>query len=94
MKLRFQADADLNQIVVKAVLRREPTIYFQTAHDAKLAGLEDPEVLSRAAEAGRILVTHDNKTIPTQSANLINIMRRMVVFIVRCNRHLPRERGR
>jgi hypothetical protein len=31
MKPRFQADADLNEIIVSALLRREPTIDFQTA---------------------------------------------------------------
>lgn len=39
MKIRFQADADLNQIIVKATLRREPGIDFQTAHAAGLEGL-------------------------------------------------------
>ena len=31
MKIRFQADADLNQIIVLATVRREPSIDFQTA---------------------------------------------------------------
>ena len=31
MKLRFQADADLNEDIVKGVLRREPGIDFRTA---------------------------------------------------------------
>lgn len=29
MKIRFQADADLNQIIVLATVRREPSIDFQ-----------------------------------------------------------------
>ena len=44
MSVRFQADADLNHIIVKAMLRREPSIDFQTAHTAGLVGLRDPEV--------------------------------------------------
>jgi len=43
MPVRFQADADLNQIIVSAVLRREPAIDFRTATAARLAGLEDLE---------------------------------------------------
>ena len=82
MKLRFQADADLNQIIVRAVLRREPTIDFQNAHDAKLVGVEDPEVLSRAAKAGRILVTHDSKTIPTHFGQFITKHQSPGVIIV------------
>ena len=31
MKVRFQADADLNQIIVKAALRLEPGIDFKIA---------------------------------------------------------------
>lgn len=50
MRIRFQADADLNQIIVKATLRLEPSIDFQTAQTAGLAGLDDPDVLKLAAE--------------------------------------------
>jgi len=64
MVIRFQADADLNQIIVSAVLRRVPTIEFKTATAAGLAGLADPEVLARATRDGRILVTHDQTTMP------------------------------
>jgi hypothetical protein len=35
MSVSFQADADLNHIIVKATLRREPSIDFQIAHVAK-----------------------------------------------------------
>jgi hypothetical protein len=31
MKVRFQADADLNQIILLATIRQEPAIDFQTA---------------------------------------------------------------
>lgn len=41
MKIRFQADADLNQIIVKATLRLEPGIDFQTATGAGLAKLTE-----------------------------------------------------
>ena len=61
MKVRFQADADLNQIILLAVIRREPTIDFQTAIAAGLTGMADPEVLARATNDGRVLVTHDRK---------------------------------
>ena len=49
MSVCFQADADLNHIIVKATLRREPSIDFQTAHAAGLVGVPDPEVLALAA---------------------------------------------
>lgn len=64
MKIRYQADADLNQKIVIAVLRLEPTIDFRTSHAANLKSVEDIEVLGIAASDGRILITHDKATMP------------------------------
>jgi hypothetical protein len=41
MRVRFQADADFNQDIVRAVHRRAPAVDFQTAHEAGLGGLDD-----------------------------------------------------
>jgi hypothetical protein len=71
MKVRFQADADLNQIIVKATLRLEPSIDFQTAQVAGLAGLDDPHVLKLAAGLGRVLVSHDRRTMPAHFGRFI-----------------------
>lgn len=67
----LQADNDLNVLIVRATLRLEPSIDFRTAHSAGLDGLSDDVVLERAAEDGRILVTHDKRTMPRHLANLI-----------------------
>lgn len=64
MTLRFQADADFNLKIVAATVRREPTLDFRTADQAGLRGLTDLEVLARTAAEGRLLVTHDRKTMP------------------------------
>jgi predicted nuclease of predicted toxin-antitoxin system len=64
MSIRFQADADLNQIIVTALVRRVPQIDFRRATAASLAGLKDADVLALAARDGRILVTHDQSTMP------------------------------
>ena len=71
MILRFQADADLNQIILHAVVRRAPALDFHTAAAAGLAGVRDPEVLALAAHDGRVLVTHDQKTMPRHFAAFI-----------------------
>jgi hypothetical protein len=60
MTVRFQA-ADLNAEIVAGVLRREPSIDFQTADEASLRRSPDPEVLAFAAQEDRILVTHDRR---------------------------------
>lgn len=71
MKVRFQADADLSQVIVRAVLRLNAEIDFQTAHAANLAGLDDLDVLALAAEQGRVLVSHDRKTMPVHFGRFI-----------------------
>ena len=59
MKVRFQADADLSELILKILLRRSPGVEFQTARAAGLAGLPDPDVLAVAAREDRVLVSHD-----------------------------------
>jgi hypothetical protein len=82
MKIRFQADADLNEDIVLGLTRLEPEVDFQTATEAGLRGLVDPDVLSHAAQAGRILVTHDRRTMPTHFAAFILNNTSPGVFII------------
>ncbi len=71
MKVRFQADADSHQNIVRAVRRRVPAVDFQTAHEAGLHGLDDDAVLDKAAHEGRLLVSHDRRTMPLHVASCI-----------------------
>jgi hypothetical protein len=72
VKLRFQADNDLNQRIVQVVRRLPAEIDFRTAVAAGLhEGVEDPDVLSIAADAGRVLVTHDRRTMPGHFARFV-----------------------
>ena len=64
MKIKFQADADLNQNIVNAVVRIDSKIDFQTAINANLKGLTDIQVLALAANQKRVLVSHDQRTMP------------------------------
>jgi hypothetical protein len=73
VKVRFQADADLNEDIVKGVLRREPGIDFRTAAAAGLRHLSDLEVLTLAAGEGRVLVSHDRKTMPRAFAEFVRV---------------------
>ena len=76
MTLRFQADVNLNQLILRAACRREPALDFQTAETAGLAGLPDPEVLAHAKEDSRILITHDLQTMPRHSVMMrLSILR-------------------
>lgn len=85
MKIRFQADADLNAEIVAGVLRREPSIDFQTADEAHLRGLLDPDVLALAAQENRILVTHDRRTMPRHFADYLLDHSSPGVFIIAQN---------
>jgi predicted nuclease of predicted toxin-antitoxin system len=82
MTVRFQADADLNAEIVAGVLRREPSIDFQTADEANLRRVPDPEVLALAAQEDRILVTHDRRTMPRHFADFILYHSSPGVFII------------
>lgn len=63
MSIRFQADNDLKFAIVKAVRQQEPAIDFASAQQAGLDGLSDPEVLELAAAEGRVLISHDRRTL-------------------------------
>jgi hypothetical protein len=57
--IRYQADADLNQAIVTGVLRREPTVDFQTADfqtalAARLEGVRDSAASSAEEWINRI----------------------------------------
>ena len=62
--IRCLADASLHDGIVTGCLRREPTIDFLSAHEARLEGVPDPEVLAFATRQNRILVTSDLRTMP------------------------------
>ena len=72
MKIRFQADNDLDQRIVVATRRLDPNVDFQTAHALKLHGVPDSEVLRRAADAARVLVSHDRRTLPSAFSEFIS----------------------
>lgn len=83
MKIRFQADNDFNQKIIDAILLREPAIDFQTAPVVGLhLGIPDEQVLAIAAEEGRLLVSHDKKTMPTHFANFVAAQSSPGLFIV------------
>lgn len=83
MTIRFQADADFNQTILLAAVRREPSLDFQTADAGGVIGLSDLEVLARAAQEGRLLVTHDQRTMPRHFAEFITRQSSPGVLVVR-----------
>jgi hypothetical protein len=64
VKIRYQADASLKLAIVRGLIRVEAALDFRTAAEARLEGLGDLEVLAAATQDGRILVTHEIRTMP------------------------------
>jgi hypothetical protein len=84
-EIRFQADADLRQAIVTGVIRRKPNLDFRSANEAGLEGIKDPEVLAIAARDGRVLVTHDHKTMPIEFGQFITSQKSSGVLILSQN---------
>ncbi|MFN8539301.1 MAG: DUF5615 family PIN-like protein [Thermomicrobiales bacterium] len=61
--LRFLADENFNNAIVRGLLRREPTIDIVRAQDTELVGADDPNLLAWAAQQERIILTHDVRTM-------------------------------
>ena len=62
---RFLADENFNNQIVRGILRQAPSIDIVRVQDVGLSGVDDPTVLARAAETGRIVLTHDVATMIT-----------------------------
>jgi predicted nuclease of predicted toxin-antitoxin system len=61
--LRFAADENLNNNIVRGLLRRIPTLDLVRIQDTEIYGADDPTVLAWTAREQRILLTHDINTI-------------------------------
>ena len=88
MKLRFQADADLARITVPE--RRAPDVGRgpETSIDWRPAGgfipdgTPDPAVLKLAADADRVLVSRDIRTMPVHFASFVKQHRSPGVILI------------
>lgn len=56
-------DENFNNDALRGLRRRNPEIDVVRIRDTDLAGAADPDVLEWAAREGRVLVTHDVRTI-------------------------------
>ena len=71
MRIRFQADADLDPDIGRGILRRERAIDWRPAQGFIADATPDPEVLQFAAGDGRVLVSCDVSTITRHFANFV-----------------------
>jgi predicted nuclease of predicted toxin-antitoxin system len=64
MRVRFQADADLDGRVLRGLKRAAPELDIRSAQDAALDALSDPQVLRLAANDQRVLISQDRGSMP------------------------------
>ena len=86
--LRLLIDQDLDHVILRGLLLRVPDADVVTAHQAGLSQASDRDVLGWAAEQGRVLVTHDRRTMPVHAADRIANSERVAGLIV-VSRRLP-----
>jgi hypothetical protein len=67
--LRLLIDQDFNHHVLRGLTARIPGLDAVTARQAGLSNAPDPDLLAWAASEGRLLVTHDKKTMPDHAAD-------------------------
>ena len=61
--LRLLADENIKIDIVQGLLRRKPDLDLVRVQEVGLSGVDDPVVLAWAAQAERVLITHDKKTM-------------------------------
>jgi len=69
--LRLLIDQDLDHDILRGVIRRIPQLDVVTAFEIGMSSATDPELLARAAQDKRVLITHDKTTMPVYAANLL-----------------------
>lgn len=61
--IRFGADENFTNKIVRGLLRRNPGLDIKTVQEARLSGATDIVVLEWTARENRVLLTHDVSTI-------------------------------
>ena len=62
--MRLLLDENFNNNILRGLLQRRPELDVIRAQDKpEIAGKDDPTLLAWAAEQGRVLLTHDVRTI-------------------------------
>jgi hypothetical protein len=86
--MRWAADENLNNDILRGLRRRMPDVDIVRVQDVGLSGAEDAAVLEWVAAEGRVLLTHDVSTLTRYAYERIAAGRPMPgVFEVR--RTLP-----
>jgi hypothetical protein len=75
--LRWIADENFNNDILRALFRRNPALDVVRAQDVGLSGVDDPTLLAWAAEASRVVLTHDVSTVTAYAYDRVRVGHRM-----------------
>ena len=70
--LRLLGDEDFNGRIVRGLHLRSPDLDLVRVQDVELQGSEDDSILEWAEHHGRILVTHDARTMPRHARDRLS----------------------
>jgi hypothetical protein len=70
--LRLAADENLTNGIIRGLVWRGARADIVRVQDAGLLGADDSSVLAWAAAEGRILVTHDSRTVPRYASQRLD----------------------
>lgn len=62
---------DFDHDILRGLERRIPDLDYVTAHEAGLSDSPDPKLLEWAASEKRLVITHDQSTMPDHVADLL-----------------------
>lgn len=62
--MKFLTDENFEGAIFRGLLRRKPDINIVRVQDVGLSETDDSTILAWANEEGRILLTHDRRTMP------------------------------
>jgi hypothetical protein len=78
----YLADEDFNGRIVRGLLLREPTIDLIRVQDIELSGADDVQILKWTADKGRVVLTHDIRTMPVHAVSLVSKRQPMAGVVI------------
>lgn len=87
-KVRFAVDEDIDERIIRGVLRRDDDVDFVSVKDVGLRGVADEYVLEWSAREGRVLISHDRNSMCGEAIERIDQKLRMPGLII-----IPQEQN-
>ena len=69
--LKYAVDEDFNHEIIRGLALKASSIDILTVQDVGLLEVHDRDILAWAAQEGRVLLTHDIRTMPSYAVERI-----------------------